>query len=80
MMYPYQREVGVALVSCGFGGGYVLVVAGVCVGVLVGGACGFVGCVWGCFVGQASSERACVVVGVDVADGEALAWCAECRS
>ena len=30
-------------------------------------------------MGQVSSEREWVVVGVDVADGEVLAWCAECR-
>ena len=30
-------------------------------------------------MGQASLERECVVVGVDVADGEVLALGAECR-
>ena len=70
----------VALVSCGFGGGYGLGVVGVCVGVFVGGACGSVGGERGWFMGQASSACACVVVGVDVADGEVLAWCAGCRS
>ena len=45
----------------------------------VGGACGSVGGERGWFMGQASSERECVVVGVDVVGGEVLAWCAGCR-
>jgi len=69
----------VALVSCGFCGGYVLGVVGVCVGVFVGGGCGSVGGERGWFMGQVSSERACVVVGVDGVGGEVLAWCAGCR-
>jgi len=67
-----------ASVSCGFGGGAVLVVVGVCVGVFVGGAWGVVGWGWCGFMGQASSECACVFVGVDVVGGEVLegsAWC-----
>jgi hypothetical protein len=69
----------VASVSCGFGCGDGLGVVGGCVGVFVGGAYGFVGGERGWLMGQASSECECVVVGVEVADGEVLAVGAECR-
>jgi hypothetical protein len=59
-------------VSCGFGCGDGWGVVGVGVGVFVGSACGFVGGERGWFMGQASSECACVFVGVDVVGGEVL--------